>query len=196
MDTYIYYSYSINCSNCLKLRPAKKIFRGWRGILSMTLFNISGKFSTDHVLPSQLYPGLEDSLLFFCPWYTPFPQTPLLPRTCCLKSASFHCLSDRPSECEYSGAVPLCPSGAFHFNLSLSEPVPGAQSFIAVFIYSTCFIILQYGPRTVAGYVLRECTVLWERQPRKQQLTFSVIGWVFVCSQRGHSSASGGGRRC
>lgn len=162
----------------------------------MTLFNISGKFSTDHVLPSQLYPGLEDSLLFFCPWYTPFPQTPLLPRTCCLKSASFHCLSDRPSECKYSGAVPLCPSGAFHFNLSLSKPVPGAQSFIAVFIYSTCFIILQYGPRTVAGYVLRECTVLWERQPRKQQLTFSVIGWVFVCSQRGHSSASGGGRRC
>lgn len=77
--------------------------------------------------------------------------------------------------------LPLRPSAAFHFNLSLSEPVPGAQSFIPLFMYSTCFIILQYGPRTVAGYVLRECTVLWERQPRKQQLTFSVIGWAFAC---------------
>lgn len=37
-----------------------------RGILSMMLFKISGKFFRDHGLPSQLYAALEGSLLFFC----------------------------------------------------------------------------------------------------------------------------------
>lgn len=118
---YILSILTINCSNCLKLKPIKDFFfRGgvfyqWHCLkLLMQFYNKSNNksklilvrfltafiFSTDNVSPFHLYPGLEGPLVLLpmmCHWI--FPKLLSLLTTWCLKfSNSF---GERPLECKY-----------------------------------------------------------------------------------------------
>lgn len=77
-----------------------------------------------------LYPGFEDSLCSSAlDMPLDFPKLLFFSSTSCLKfSNSPLYIGERLLE--YSGAVSLGPSQNFHFNLSLSKPILGVQSFI------------------------------------------------------------------